>query len=44
MNKNLVLQALALSFALGVLGAVFFLYTSPELMVRLAEQLWSCFG
>ena len=29
--------------ALAVLAAVFALYTRPELMVMLSEQLWACF-
>jgi HAMP domain-containing protein len=26
------------------LGAVFMLYTQPQLMVTLSEQLWACFN
>ena len=29
--------------AVGVLGAVFLLYTQPDFMVQMANQLWSCF-
>jgi len=30
--------------ALAVLLAVFALYTRPDLMVTISEQIWSCFG
>ncbi len=29
--------------AVGVLAAVFLLYTQPDFMVQTANQLWSCF-
>lgn len=29
--------------AMAVLAAVFLLYTQPEFMVQMANQLWSCF-
>ncbi|MEY2620274.1 MAG: hypothetical protein RIT26_94 [Pseudomonadota bacterium] len=34
---------LSLSLIGLVCGFVFFLYTQPEMMVTLAEQLWACF-
>ena len=34
---------LAYAAALAVLLAVFALYTRPELMVTLSEQIWACF-
>ncbi|MEJ2802100.1 hypothetical protein WAE61_09490 [Comamonadaceae bacterium PP-2] len=27
-----------------VLGAVFMLYTRPDLVLTLGQQMWSCFG
>jgi len=27
----------------GVLGAVFLLYSQPDFVVQMANQLWSCF-
>jgi hypothetical protein len=27
----------------ALLASVFFLYTQPEFMVQMANQLWSCF-
>ena len=30
--------------ALGALALVFALYTRPEVMVMLADQLWACFN
>jgi hypothetical protein len=35
---------LAYGAALAVLLGVFALYTRPELMVTLSEQVWACFG
>ena len=29
--------------AAGVLAGVFLLYTQPDFMVQMANQLWSCF-
>ncbi len=29
--------------AIGVLAGVFLLYTEPDFMVQMANQLWSCF-
>jgi hypothetical protein len=34
---------LAYAAALAVLLGVFALYTRPEFLVNLADQLWSCF-
>lgn len=34
----------AYAAALAALAAVFALYTRPELMVTLSEQIWACFG
>jgi hypothetical protein len=35
--------ALAWTGALTVLALVFFAYTRPEMMVRVADFVWSCF-
>jgi hypothetical protein len=35
--------ALAWSAAVAVLALVFFAYTRPEMMVRVADFIWSCF-
>ena len=31
------------TLVIGVLLAVFFLYTQPDFMVLLANQVWACF-
>ena len=36
-------KLLAWSAALALLLAVFALYTRPEMMVTLADQIWACF-
>ena len=36
-------KCLAYSAALAVLLGVFALYTRPDFLVTLAEQLWACF-
>lgn len=36
-------KLLACSAAVAVLLAVFALYTRPEFLVTLADQLWACF-
>jgi len=36
-------KMLGYAVALAALLAVFMLYTRPETMVNLAEQLWACF-
>jgi hypothetical protein len=36
-------KLLAYGAAVAVLLAVFALYTRPEIMVTLADQLWACF-
>ncbi len=36
-------QALAYAAALVALLAVFGLYTQPEFLITLADQLWACF-
>jgi hypothetical protein len=36
-------QGLFYAAALAVLLGVFALYTRPEFLVNLADQLWSCF-
>jgi len=36
-------KLLAYGTALAVLLAVFALYTRPEFLVTLADQLWACF-
>jgi hypothetical protein len=35
---------MAWTAVVAVLAGVFALYTRPELMVTLSEQIWSCFG
>ena len=35
---------LAYSLAVAVLLAVFALYTQPQMMVRLSDFIWACFG
>jgi hypothetical protein len=37
-------KLLAYAAALAVLLAVFALYTRPDLMITISEQIWSCFG
>jgi hypothetical protein len=37
-------KLIAYAAALAVLLAVFALYTRPDLMVTISEQIWSCFG
>jgi hypothetical protein len=34
---------LAWAAVAGVLAAVFALYTQPQVMVMLADQIWACF-
>lgn len=36
-------KVLAYGAAVAVLLAVFALYTRPELMITLSEQVWACF-
>lgn len=36
-------KALAYAAAIAVLLGVFALYTRPELMITLSEQVWACF-
>jgi len=36
-------KLLAYGAAVALLLAVFALYTRPEIMVTLADQIWSCF-
>ena len=36
-------KLLAYAGAVAVLLAVFALYTRPEIMVTLADQIWACF-
>ncbi len=40
---SLRLRLLTAVLAMGVLAAVFLLYTQPDFMVQMANQLWSCF-
>ncbi|MFY8102897.1 MAG: hypothetical protein ACOVK6_02265 [Ramlibacter sp.] len=35
---------LAYGLALAALAAVFVLYTQPEMLVMLSEQIWACFN
>ncbi len=35
---------LAYALALAALAGVFALYTRPQLLVTLSEQLWACFN
>ncbi|MDP4077228.1 hypothetical protein [Acidovorax sp. A1169] len=39
----LVWRVLAWVVAIGACLAVFAMYTAPEFMVMLADQVWSCF-
>lgn len=41
--KKTARQLLAWALALAVLLAVFALYTRPDFLVSLADQLWACF-
>jgi hypothetical protein len=41
--KKLARRLLAWSVALVVLLAVFALYTRPDFLLTLADQLWACF-
>ncbi len=41
--KKLSQQLLAWALALVVLLAVFALYTRPDFLLTLADQLWACF-
>ncbi len=41
--KKLSRQLLAWALALVVLLAVFALYTRPDFLLTLADQLWACF-
>ena len=41
--KKITRQLLAWALALTVLLAVFALYTRPEFLVTLADQVWACF-
>lgn len=34
---------LLIATACAALGAVFFLYTRPDFLVQLSNQLWACF-
>jgi hypothetical protein len=34
----------AYTLALAVLAGVFALYTQPQLLVTLSEQIWACFN
>ena len=40
---SLRLRLLTGALAVGVLAGVFLLYTQPDFMVQMANQLWSCF-
>ncbi len=45
MIRHPLVRTLALgAAAAAVLAAVFMLYTQPQLMVTLSEQLWACFN
>jgi len=41
--KHRLVTTLAYAAALAVLAAVFVMYTRPEFLVSLADQLWACF-
>ena len=41
--KKITHQLLAWALAGAVLLAVFALYTQPEFLVTLADQIWACF-
>lgn len=36
-------KTLAYAVSLTLLGLVFLLYTRPDFMVNLADQIWGCF-
>ncbi|MCZ8252003.1 MAG: hypothetical protein O9318_06010 [Hylemonella sp.] len=41
--KRITRQLLAWAAALALLLAVFALYTRPDFLVTLADQIWACF-
>ena len=41
--KKITRQLLAWALALAVLLAVFALYTRPDFLMTLADQVWACF-
>ena len=41
--KKITPQLLAWALALAVLLAVFALYTRPDFLMTLADQVWACF-
>ena len=43
-RDRLIRTVAAWSAAVAVLVGVFMLYTQPQLMVTLADQLWACFN
>lgn len=43
LRSKLPLRMLGASLAVGVLGGVFLLYTRPDFLVQMANQLWACF-
>ena len=42
-RRNLVLGTLAWVLALAAVAGAFMLYTRPDFMVQLGNQLWACF-
>lgn len=42
-SRHLLSRAAAGVAAVGVLGAVFMMYTRPTFMVAMIDQLWACF-
>ncbi|MET3495816.1 hypothetical protein [Variovorax boronicumulans] len=42
-TRHHLVHAAWLAAALGVLGGVFMLYTHPDFLVTLVDQVWSCF-
>lgn len=43
LNKALMLRAAAWSAALAAALGVFLLYTRPDFLVMVANQVWACF-
>ena len=42
-RQKLPLRLLGASLAIAVLGGVFLLYTRPDFLVQMANQIWACF-
>ena len=42
-NRTFVLSTLAWVLALAAVAGAFMLYTQPDFMVQLSNQVWACF-